>query len=341
MKRFPRNKTKKIRSLWNLRYRFYALLIIIIISPMAFYSGDKNIPETVTNLNQKVVYSNLLASKIQRVNSQDQNNFTTAGTSAGTNNTNENSSNGVVEDVVGQVITEQLRKIRIDAGFISSKPFIELGSPIKISEEDKSIIQNDSDTSSHTVSQQNKPLDKIIPPERASSTLRNVLLYDKYKIRAPIIYTTFEDLFEKREDGTFNFSRPLDADSIDSPVQRKLERGIVHLAYTPQPGELGNSYIVGHSSNYSWVNSPFNRVFAPIEEQSQPGETFVIFDRHGRELKFRVFETLKIRAGESDIAFKPFPDRRVVTLQTSVLGMENGRLAATHRWLTRGELVVD
>ena len=130
------------------------------------------------------------------------------------------------------------------------------------------------------------------------------------------------------------------------PIQIKLRDGVVHLTeevhpYSVMPGEIGNSYIVGHSSNYSWVKSNYNEIFKPLEKRTQVGEEFIIYDKYGRELKFKVFETILIEETDTATAFKLFEGRRVVTLQTSVLTWRGGVLIPTHRWLTRGELVLD
>jgi hypothetical protein len=58
-------------------------------------------------------------------------------------------------------------------------------------------------------------------------------------------------------------------------------------------------------------------------------------------MKFKVFEAITIRAEDTEIAYKSFGDRRVVTLQGSVLEIVNGFLQPTKRWLTRGELVLE
>ena len=118
--------------------------------------------------------------------------------------------------------------------------------------------------------------------------------------------------------------------------------GIVHIAFTADPGDIGNSYIVGHSSNFSSVKSDYNTIFKPIESVSKPGEEFILWDDCGRELKFKVFETLRIEEGDVNEAYKIYPDKRVVTLQTSILTFVPGKgLTPTHRWLTRGELVME
>jgi hypothetical protein len=84
------------------------------------------------------------------------------------------------------------------------------------------------------------------------------------------------------------------------------------------------------------------KYFKPLERRSQVGEEFVIYDRFGRELKFQVFEAFEIGEQGSDLALQNYPDKRVVTLQTSILEFIPGQgFKPTKRWLTRGELAVN
>jgi hypothetical protein len=337
MRILPRKRNSKWKKFWNLRYRFYAILVILSLSPLVFYASDKDIPENIAveGLGYEIIDENVLASRLRRLTPDDDILAINEPTPVA-DRIEIVDGEIIVYDKDGRVITEQLRRAGIDMGFISSQPFVDFGAPVTVAKKDEELIPETEEVEEPPVT----PLEEIVPaPRSGASQQKNLLIYDKYKIRVPLIYTTFADLFAKKSDGSFDFTKPTDTSAIDSPVQRKLEDGIVHLAYTPQPGEIGNSYIVGHSSNYSWVDSPYNKVFAPIKEKSQPGEEFIIYDRFGRELRFRVFETLKIRDDETNIAYKNYEDKRVVTLQTSILGTRNGRIEATHRWLTRGELI--
>lgn len=196
-------------------------------------------------------------------------------------------------------------------------------------------------------------LDDIISrPNKPDPGKINLLVYPKYDIRVPIIYTEPADFYYKKADGSVDYSRPIDPsvlspyESTQIPLQVKLRDGVVHLSpevypTSVLPGEIGNAYIVGHSSNYNWVQSNYNEIFKPIEQRSQPGEEFIIYDQFGRELKFKVFDAALIRYDNTEEAFRLYDDRRVVTLQTSVLTWQGGVLKPTHRWLTRGELVLD
>jgi hypothetical protein len=340
----PKVQKKKsfwnVRRIWKLRYRVYALIVIIVLAPI-LYSSEKNVPENVTvnGLGYEITQQNFLADKIER--SDFGNLF---GEDVSINSEQVKPTTIIVDgekvifyDKNGQIITEILKGAGIDLGFIYSQPFLDIGFQPNISAEQLEGIEN---KLSQNEGQKNVSLDDLIPRPSQPGRFRDLLVYDKYKIVAPVVYATLDDLFEKKPDGTLDFTKARATDSFDSPVQKKLEQGIVHLGYSPVPGELGNSYIVGHSSNYSFIKSPYNTVFKPIEQKSQPGEEFVIYDRYGRELKFRVFEAVKIADNDVQTAYARYPDRRVVTLQTSILGIRNGKWEATHRWLTRGELIL-
>lgn len=48
----------------------------------------------------------------------------------------------------------------------------------------------------------------------------------------------------------------------ESAVSSSLKNGVIQLSGTSLPGELGNVFITGHSSNYPWVRSQYNSIFA-------------------------------------------------------------------------------
>lgn len=343
----PRRKKSwfSVRSLWKLRYRLYALIVIVILAPI-LYASDKNIPEniTVSGLGYSLVSQNALASRYEKIANEvafgEETSFD-PNAKVKPETIVVNGDKVTFYDKTGKILTEILKRdAGIDLGFIFSQPFIDLDNKVTITKDQFDEFEDR--ISGGVVDDGPVPLDKLIPPPATPGKFRNLLVYDKYKIRVPIIYTTFEDVFNTKPDGSIDWTSARDTGDVKSPVQIKLKDGIVHLAYSPQPGEIGNSYIIGHSSNYSFVKSAYNTVFKPIEQKSQPGEEFLIYDRYGRELKFKVFEALKIADNDVAGAYQPgkYTDKRVVTLQTSILGIRNGKWEATHRWLTRGELVL-
>jgi hypothetical protein len=178
-----------------------------------------------------------------------------------------------------------------------------------------------------------------IIPVPAKPEKKNTVEYPDYKVVVPLVYANLKDRFEVKADGTINFDKTFSDDAVDSPLQKKLKDGVILEPQAPQPGEMGNAYISGHTSNYSYVDSAFNQAFKPLESKTKVGEKFYIYDCQGRKLAFTVFESKKINALATDEAWKDYPDKRVVTLQGSILETrKDGKLYPDSRWITRGEL---
>lgn len=344
-KRFlPNNQKKTIwRSVWQLRYRFYAILVIFILLPI-LYASNANIPQNIDVLGYTVEQSTFLADKIKKIPLKVPTEIdTNTPKFANLQNQLQNPPSGEQYiDLTGEKITKELReKTNFNLGNLTADMLLDLGFDEKNLKTEKVPVTE--------IKKEIKLEDLIKKPENPQRT--NFLRYPRFNVNAPIIYSTFEDLYllkpdcdpQKDELRCLDFQKPRNSSETTSPMQMKLRDGPVHLAISPPPGEVGNSYIVGHSSNYSWIKSNYNKVFAPLEKASKIGDEFIIYDKFGRELKFRVFDTLLILEGDTDEAYKNFgQDRRVVTLQTSVLTTNlKGEILPTHRWLTRGELVVE
>lgn len=52
----------------------------------------------------------------------------------------------------------------------------------------------------------------------------------------------------------------------DNDVSLALKNGLIQLQGTALPGEIGNVFITGHSSNYPWVRSEYNSIFALLNK---------------------------------------------------------------------------
>jgi sortase (surface protein transpeptidase) len=249
------------------------------------------------------------------------------------------SSSTTPDDNAGYLITENIKKLGIDSGFISTKVIEEL--------DQKSPIDK-KDTKTEEKFNEPKLLSSIIKvPEKCEK--KNWLSFPKFEVEANLQNQSFDEFFEKDSDDKIDFKKPIQEKQADInsgnyesiPIQKLLKTGIVHIPITPQPGEVGNSYIVGHTSNFASVKSNYNTIFKPFESKSEVDDEFYIFDHRCRKLKFKVFEVKAIKSADIKEAYKNFGDRRVVTLQGSILEYVNGYLEPTKRWLTRGELIIE
>ncbi len=192
-------------------------------------------------------------------------------------------------------------------------------------------------------------LNELVPiPLKAEKY--NHLYYPRFDVNANIVYAGPFD-YDIIDEG-----KPCSAKSINTPIQKLVREGIVHIYGSPLPGELrydtdpvdyygkdnngkdikgqgiGTSYIVGHSSECT-VHA-YTKIFEPLQQRSKIGDEFYIWDQMGRKLKFVVFEVKEIGDRDTATAYKKYDKKRVVTLQTSVFYTSTN----IKRWLTIGEL---
>ena len=297
------------KGLYRLRYRIYAIIVLISMVPILYASGN-NIPSSVSVFGFKTLHDNPVFSTLER---RDLSKF-----SYGDNVTALAKSFNYFDDS-SLNLNDQNRAYLFGQVGLSAEEQIALAKAA--------------------------PLEQLIECPANPQNI-DFLRYPKYNINTPVIYSELSDLFETGEDGEIDYQSPiqedLDAGPLSNPIQRLLVDGIVHIAFTPDPGEIGNSYIVGHSSNFASVRSDYNTIFKPIERVSKPGEEFILWDKCGRKLTFEVFEVKEILEEDVQEAYRIFPGKRVVTLQTSILEFVPGiGLYPTKRWLTRGELILN
>jgi hypothetical protein len=180
---------------------------------------------------------------------------------------------------------------------------------------------------------------------------QNTLFYPRFGITANIVHLSREEY------DIIYAGEPCSYRSINTPLQKRVRDGILHLYGSPTPGdiryvgdpnhltydqtgkryeqEIGTSYIVGHSSECT--EHAYTKIFEPLVYKSKEGDEFFIWDAEGRKLKFKVFAAFKINDDDVKTAYKKYDERRVVTLQTSIYIDKNN----IQRWLTLGDLVLD
>jgi hypothetical protein len=310
---FKSENTNPFQILFALKYRIFIILVLLISTPI-IYASNANSPQSIDAIGYEKIASNGIITKISKIG------FGSSGVSIGQ----------IAQEIAANNLTFSYGKN------INS---------------DQDVLKNIQGVVTGQIEKSKKlPLNDLVPiPDNPQ--LVSFLRYPKYNINVPVQYAGLKDLFQTNEKGDFLKDKngsylPIEEDvardgPLGVPIQRLLIDGIVHIGFTPQPGEIGNSYIVGHSSNFNSVQSNYNYIFKPLEQISQVGEEFFVYDKSGRELKFVVFETKSILEKDVAEAYKDFGDKRVVTLQCSILEFVPGKgLQPTKRWLTRGELVL-
>jgi sortase A len=85
----------------------------------------------------------------------------------------------------------------------------------------------------------------------------------------------------------------------EKAVQRALERGVVHYATTPSPGELGNGVIFGHSSNNILNNGKYKFAFVMLK-RLEAGDTFMLH-KDGKQYVYKVFDKKIVKPEEVSV----------------------------------------
>lgn len=67
---------------------------------------------------------------------------------------------------------------------------------------------------------------------------------------------------------TINIDAPISwrINNLPKEVSQGLSKGVIQVNGTALPGEKGNIYITGHSSNYVWVKQKYNSIFSNISK---------------------------------------------------------------------------
>lgn len=104
---------------------------------------------------------------------------------------------------------------------------------------------------------------------------------------------------------------PIIWDVEESNILDQLKSGVVHYLGTARPGERGNIFIVGHSSNYFWVKSDYNNIFSLLDKLSV-GDRIEI-KKDGRSYFYDVFGKKEISPQDVEVLKSP---NQILTLMT-------------------------
>ncbi len=103
------------------------------------------------------------------------------------------------------------------------------------------------------------------------------------------------------------------ADTTDeNKVHDELHDGVVHYQGTAIPGEVGNSFITGHSSNYWWDTGKYNYVFALLDKL-QAGDQAIIY-YNGKKFVYTVRDSIIVPP--NDMSVLAPTDTPVLSLMT-------------------------
>lgn len=74
------------------------------------------------------------------------------------------------------------------------------------------------------------------------------------------------------------FYPDVDTDNLENHILWLLEDGVVHRPETQLPHQSWNFFILWHSSNYSWIQSEYNNIFAKLDFLDLWDQVFVYYE---------------------------------------------------------------
>ncbi len=94
----------------------------------------------------------------------------------------------------------------------------------------------------------------------------------------------------------------------------ELKKWVVRYPGTARPGEVGNAFIFGHSSNYPWVQSEYNDVFALVDTLENGDEIIVYYNQH--KYTYRITDRATVEPGDTEVLSSRDPNKKELSLMT-------------------------
>ncbi|EKE29434.1 MAG: hypothetical protein ACD_2C00175G0002 [uncultured bacterium (gcode 4)] len=105
----------------------------------------------------------------------------------------------------------------------------------------------------------------------------------------------------------------LDFTNLENIFMNELEKWVLRYPWTAKPGETGNAFIFGHSSNYPWLKWDYNDVFAMLDQLNFWDEIIVYYNQ--KKYTYVITEKKVIKPGNVKILERD-PTKKELSLMT-------------------------
>ncbi len=119
----------------------------------------------------------------------------------------------------------------------------------------------------------------IIDPGSTTAGPENLVIIPKINVEVPVVYDT-PSIQEK-------------------DIQKGLENGVVHYVTTPNPGEQGNSVVVGHSSNNILNSGKYKFAFVLLNKL-EIGDTFSM-TKNSKRYTYRIYDKKIVKPTDTSV----------------------------------------
>lgn len=109
-------------------------------------------------------------------------------------------------------------------------------------------------------------------------------------------------------------------------VSKNLENGVIQISGTALPGEKGNIYVTGHSSNYVWAKGKYNNIFALLNKVVSGDLVHLRYN--GQVYSYKVTDQKIVLANDLSV-MQPSSDSRITLVTCWPVGTSLKRLVVT------------
>jgi LPXTG-site transpeptidase (sortase) family protein len=104
--------------------------------------------------------------------------------------------------------------------------------------------------------------------------------------------------------------------TTEEAFQEALQSGVVHYPGTAEPGQSGNAYYFGHSSDYPWGKGEYKTVFALLPS-IKVGDKIAVTNKEGGIFEYVVQETKVVSPDDLSVLSQETDGKKLLSLQTS------------------------
>ncbi len=108
-------------------------------------------------------------------------------------------------------------------------------------------------------------------------------------------------------------TKNVDFDHMENIFMKELEKGVIRYPGTARPGENGNAFIFGHSSNFPWMPGAYNQVFALLDKLTYGDEIIVYYNQ--KKYVYVIREKKIVKPGDVKVLNRN-PESKELSLMT-------------------------
>lgn len=152
------------------------------------------------------------------------------------------------------------------------------------------------DTDGDSYSDQSEIQNGYDPSKPGDARPAYTIVIDKIGVKAPVIWSK---------------------SALEEDLQKDLQKGLVRYPKTGIPGQFGNAFITGHSSNYVWAEGEYNYILKNMNKLEVGDEIIITATQHnGKVLSYKYKVSVKEVVTPEDERLFQETEKSTITLTT-------------------------